>query len=274
MKVHHLNCGTIDPPATAQMVCHVLLVETDNGLVLVDTGFGSHDCADPARRLGPARHLIRPALHRDETAVRQVERLGFRRNDVRHIVVTHFDANHIGGLADFPEAQVHVTATEALAAMEPQSWDEKSRFRPIQWAHRPKIVKHNPDGEKWRGFAAAKELGEISEGIVLISMPGHTRGHACVAVDAGHRWVLHAGDAFFHCGTLDGESRVPRIVTTWEALIAFDRKRVHDNHARLTELYRRGDADLFIVCAHDPTLFQQAQATAQPPQGEAPCALS
>ncbi len=63
-------------------------------------------------------------------------------------------------------------------------------------------------------------------------------------------------------------------MTTWEALIAFDRKRVHDNHARLTELYRRGDADLFIVCAHDPTLFQQAQATAQPPQGEAPCALS
>jgi glyoxylase-like metal-dependent hydrolase (beta-lactamase superfamily II) len=206
VKVHHLNCGTMDPPATAQMVYHVLLVETDNGLVLVDTGFGSHDCADPARRLGPARHLIRPALHRDETAVRQVERLGFRREDVRHIVVTHFDADHIGGLADFPEAQVHVTATEALAAIQPQSWDEKSRFRRVQWAHRPKIVKHSPDGEQWWGFAAAKELGEISEGIVLISMPGHTRGHACVAVDAGHRWVLHSGDAFFHCGTIDGES--------------------------------------------------------------------
>ena len=26
---------------------------------------------------------------------------------------------------------------------------------------------------------------------LLISLPGHTRGHACVAVDAGHRWVLH-----------------------------------------------------------------------------------
>jgi glyoxylase-like metal-dependent hydrolase (beta-lactamase superfamily II) len=112
------------------------------------------------------------------------------------------------------------------------------------------------------GFAAAKELGEISQGIVLISMPGHTRGHACVAVDAGHRWVLHSGDAFFHCGTIDGESRVPRIVTTWESLIAFDRKRVHDNHARLTELHRRGDADLVIICAHDRTLFQRAEATA------------
>ncbi len=93
-------------------------------------------------------------------------------------------------------------------------------------------------------------------------MPGHTRGHACVAVDTGHRWVLHAGDAFFHHGTLDGESRVPRIVTTWESLIAFDRKRVHENHSRLTELYSRGDADLLIVCAHDSTLFERALATA------------
>ena len=262
MKVHHLNCGTMDPPATAQMVCHVLLVETDNGLVLVDTGFGSHDCAEPKRRLGPARYLIRPALHRGETAVAQVERLGYRPDDVRHIVITHFDADHIGGLADFPEAQVHVTATEAVAAMQRQSWDEKMRFRPVQWAHGPNIVKHKPDGDSWRGFAAAKELTEISEGIVLISMPGHTRGHACVAVDAGHRWVLHAGDAFFHQGTLDGESRVPRIVTTWESLVAFDRKRVRENHSRLTELYGRGESDLLIVCAHDPTLFERALATA------------
>ena len=26
---------------------------------------------------------------------------------------------------------------------------------------------------------------------VMIALPGHTRGHACVAVDAGHRWLLH-----------------------------------------------------------------------------------
>ena len=46
MKVHHLNCGTMNPPATASVVCHLLLVETDSGLVLVDTGFGSHAAGD------------------------------------------------------------------------------------------------------------------------------------------------------------------------------------------------------------------------------------
>ena len=40
MKVHHLNCGTMHPYGVPTIVCHVLLVETDNGLVLVDTGYG------------------------------------------------------------------------------------------------------------------------------------------------------------------------------------------------------------------------------------------
>lgn len=52
MKVHHLNCGTMRVP-TAPVVCHVLLIETGNGLVLVDSGYGLDDIADPARRLGP-----------------------------------------------------------------------------------------------------------------------------------------------------------------------------------------------------------------------------
>ena len=110
MKVHHLNCGTMRTPG-APVICHVMAIETDNGLVLVDSGFGLQDCADPAR-IGPARRLLRPALDVEETAAHQVERLGFRRDDVRHIVTTHFDIDHIGGIADFPDAQIHVTAAE------------------------------------------------------------------------------------------------------------------------------------------------------------------
>ena len=119
MKVHHLNCGTMNPPATAPVICHVLLVETDNGLVLIDAGFGSHDCADPAGRIGPLRHLLRPVFSREETAAHHVEQLGFRRDDVRHMVVTHLDLDHIGGLSDFPHAQVHVTAARRSARSPP-----------------------------------------------------------------------------------------------------------------------------------------------------------
>ncbi len=246
----------IDP-----LVCHVLLVESGSGLVLVDAGFGSLDCENPARFGHIRRHLIRPVFDPAETALRQVERLGFERSDVRHIIVTHFDADHIGGIADFPQAQIHVTATEALGAMRPRSYHDRIRFRPVQWAHGPRIIKHDVDGEAWRGFAAAKELSEISPGFALVSLPGHTQGHACVAVDAGHRWVLHCGDAFYHHGTIEGTPRVPSLTARLEKMIAFDKKKVTDNHARLAELHRRQDPDLMIVCAHDPTLYKRAQAT-------------
>lgn len=262
VKVHHLNCGTMYPLRTLEVVNHVLLVETDNGLVLVDSGFGSHDCDDPPRRVGPMRRIIRPVFDHGEAAVRQVQRLGFNRDDVRHIVVTHFDADHIGGISDFPRAQIHVTSAEAFGAMRPPSRGERFRFRPIQWSHNPPIVEHDTNGEKWRGFAAAKELDVISPGIALVSLPGHTRGHACVAVDAGHRWLLHAGDAFFHYSTIDGSSEMPLLLNTFEKLVAFDRKQVQDNHARLMELHQRQEPDLFIFCAHDPTLYESAKASA------------
>jgi glyoxylase-like metal-dependent hydrolase (beta-lactamase superfamily II) len=259
VKVHHLNCGSMESPG-ASVICHVLLVETDHGLVLVDSGFGLADCADP-RRIGPSRHLLRPHFDVAETAVRQVEALGFHREDVRHVITTHFDIDHIGGIADFPEAQIHVTAAEALGAMRAPTRRERFRFQPAQWAHGPKVVEHEPNGERWRGFAAAKELDAISPGIVLVSLPGHTRGHACVAVDAGHRWVLHCGDSFYYEGTLDGVSPVPLSIKLSETLIAFDRKVVRHNHARLIELYSRREPDLLMVSAHDPKLLADALAT-------------
>ena len=138
----------------------------------------------------------------------------------------------------------------------------KIRYRAAQWAHAPHIVEHEPDGEKWRGFAAAKELDEVSPGIALIALPGHTRGHACVAVDAGHRWILHCGDAFYHWATLDGRSRVPRVLTAMESTIAWDLKKVRNNHDRIAELHQRQDPDLLVVNSHDPTLYERARDSA------------
>jgi glyoxylase-like metal-dependent hydrolase (beta-lactamase superfamily II) len=187
MRVHHLNCGTMRPPLAPALVAHVLLVETDRaGLVLVDTGYGLGDIADPARRLGPGRHLIRPVLDPAETALRQVEALGFTAEDVRHIVLTHFDSDHAGGLSDFPHAAVHVTTAEARAAHDRTTRKERARYAPAQVAHGPHLVEHSPlAGEAWRGFPAARELTEVAPGIVLVGLPGHSRGHAAVAVVRG-----------------------------------------------------------------------------------------
>ncbi|WP_110183036.1 MBL fold metallo-hydrolase [Nocardioides solisilvae] len=256
MRVHHLNCGSMRA-GRHPLVAHVLLLETDAaGLVLVDTGFGLADVADPARRLGATRHLLRPALDPQETAYRQVEALGLDPADVRHVVLTHFDLDHVGGISDFPDARVHVTAEEAQGAVHDPRGRERTRYRPAQWAHGPHLVEHPRTGEGWRGFEAARELTEIASGVVLVPMPGHSRGHAAVAVETDEGWLLHAGDAFFHRGTLDG-SRVPRTLSVAEVALAWDRPQVRANHARLAELAAGGEPDLEIVCAHDPVLLER-----------------
>ena len=71
--------------------------------MLIDTGFGMQDMERPYARLSPLFiHLNRIQFDRRATALRQVERLGFSRRDVRHIVLTHLDFDHAGGLEDFP----------------------------------------------------------------------------------------------------------------------------------------------------------------------------
>lgn len=115
MKVHHFNCGTMP----LGLVSHCLLIETPSSLVLVDTGFGLDCVRAPDEILGVGGRILRPVLDENETALRQVEGLGFDATDVRHIVLTHMDLDHAGGLADFPWATVHVHGPEFRAAMKP-----------------------------------------------------------------------------------------------------------------------------------------------------------
>lgn len=266
MRIHHLSCGTMCPfggrwvngtePVwrPGHIVCHVLLVETErSGLVLVDTGMGLADIADPARRLG--RFFLaatRPVLRDSETAVRQVEALGFSRDDVRHIVLTHMDVDHAGGLADFPRATVHVLAAEHAAATGPRMAD-RLRYRPIQWAHAPKFETYEPTGERWKGFACVRELRGLPPEMLLVPLTGHSRGHAGVAIDAGARWLLHAGDAYFYAGQMNPERPFcTPLLALFQDRVASDRRAMRANQERLRELARDHE-DVHVFSAHDPS---------------------
>ena len=174
-------------------------------------------------------------------------------------MITHFDLDHIGGLADFPDARVHATSAEVQGAVTSPSRRERLRYRAVQWAHHPQIVEHGADGETWRGFAAAKQLDEIAPGIVLIPLPGHSRGHAAVAVDAGDGWILHCGDAFYNRGTVDGRTKVPGMLKAQEMLTCFNRAQLRDNQSRLAELYQRTEPGLTMICSHDSVMYERSR---------------
>src|SRR6185312_16213946 len=124
--VHHLNCATMCPIAgwlmgakgwRGLMVAHCLLVETErDGLVLVDSGFGTRDLEGKTGLPRMFKSLVGPTLDPAEPAIAQVVALGFKPEDVRHVVVTHLDLDHAGGIADFPHAKVHLHQREHIAA--------------------------------------------------------------------------------------------------------------------------------------------------------------
>src|SRR5690242_8413555 len=116
MRIHHLDCCPMRPLGGALMdgvsrglfgrlTAHCLVVETDHdGLVLVDTGIGLRDMARPYPRLPWWNAaLLRIVFDADYTMIRQLRRLGYGPRDVRHIIMTHLDFDHAGGLIDFPE---------------------------------------------------------------------------------------------------------------------------------------------------------------------------
>lgn len=246
--IHHLNCGTFRPYAAPRMVTHCLLVERDEGLLLVDTGFGSDDLTDP-RRLGqPFRAISRPVLDPHETAASRIRALGHDPADVTDIVLTHMDLDHVGGIADFPEARVHVHAHELDAARHPRL-KERGRYLPGQWAHGPTWVPHRDGGDNWFGFRSVAALGDD---VVLVPLPGHSRGHQGVAVarpEGG--WLFHAGDSYFSAGDKRRPRQCPRTLRIYQNALAADNRQRRANLERVQELHAAHRDEVTVFCAHD-----------------------
>ena len=258
MKIHHLNCGSMrqldatypgQPPAPA--VNHCLLVETDRaGLVLVETGLGSADVRDPAGTLGADWvEMAQPVLAEEETAIRQVTALGYQPQDVRHVIVTHLDVDHCGGLPDFPHATVHVLAAE-LAAATAQA--PSFRYRPAHWAHGPNWVTYQPErGEDWFGFDSIQPTGLPPE-IRMVPLGGHTDGHTGIAVRDGDRWLLHCGDAYYYHRELDAAPEPHPVLDVVQNRSETHRDLRLGTQARLRELVRRHGDQVSVFSAHDP----------------------
>jgi len=191
MTIHFLNCGTMRPyfPRVENGVT-CFLIETNQGPVLVDTGFGTHDFLTPTRSMKVFLNLMRSPRNVNETALHQLRRLGYKREDVKHIIQTHLHIDHAGGLPDFPHTQVHVLKAEHDHIISHRSWE----YHPGHWAHNPNWVLNETRDGKWYDFDALQLEGFEPE-IWLVPLIGHTPGHTAVAIKQEQAWVVHGGDA-------------------------------------------------------------------------------
>ena len=286
MRVHYLRCGTDCPLGGAlfdgfskgpfgAIPCAAQLVETSEGLVLIDTGYGTQDVRDPHPRLSVFfRALLNIRFRMRETAIEQVRALGYSPSDVRHIVLTHLDFDHAGGIEDFPGARVHVMEAEKeVAERKRRGFIARRRYRPVQWDDVREWRTYREGGERWFGFEAVRQLDGLPPEILMVPMPGHTWGHAGVAIDTGEGWVLNAGDAYFYRRELDADRRrcTPGL-RFYQRLMDTNREQRFANQERLREL-KHGESGVTIFCSHDEkelAALQGGQHSHAPPKPRRP----
>ncbi len=272
MRVHHLNCGTmwirfgvaivgngslLQPSHT---ILHVILAETDDGLLLIDTGFGTRDFTNPTRLNNLLMRMAGSTRDLNETAFYQVQALGYDPGDVRHIVVTHMHFDHVGGLPDFPDATVHIFRTEYDHLINPQDVYERYIYRREHWDHNPRWKVHDLVDETWFGLPATPAFDLGNTAFHFIPLPGHSAGMSAVALRTPDGWLMHCGDAYAFHGEVDLDN--PRLPPDYVILKLMRNSnkvfRSMGRHTpRLRQLLREHGDEIKMMCSHDPVELQK-----------------
>jgi N-acyl homoserine lactone hydrolase len=200
------------------------LIVTDDGTnVLVDTGM-------PERYIGNSSLIpqkansMRAVMEARHTARHQLSLLGLRPEDIDCVIATHFDWDHAGANADFPDATFYVQRVHLEAARA-----DPERFWPELWDI-PGLH-----------YVAVEGDAEPLPGIRLLETGGHVPGHQSVVVRLPQTGlVILAIDAIKSQHQLDDG--------TWEAA-AYAKAR-HSGE-RLATLSREAGKGSLLIFGHD-----------------------
>lgn len=251
IRIEHANFGWLHKPPLPPASCHCLVieslvVETTTGVVLIDTGIGMHDIADPERRIGAS--AIDAAGFKflpDVTAIRQLQARGIAASSVTDIVLTHCDSDHVGGLSDFPDARIHV------ALEEKDNLDSGNpRYTPHQFSHGPNWQTYAENDCDLLGLPARHIKTSVGVDIRLVPLFGHTNGHCGVAIHNNDSWTLHVGDAYYLRDELKNENHPINELAT---LRADNDELRRETLGRLRQLVEHADVDLTYFGYHDIT---------------------
>lgn len=226
------------------------LIESAGRRILWDTGYAPHffTQATGIYRLYAA---VTPVHLEDaESLDVQLHGAGIPKESIDTVVLSHFHADHVAGVVDFPQA--------ALLASQ-DAWDSiegVTGLKALLRAHIPGLVPeqamsraqvlecvpHVVLPEELRPF----ERGwEIAPDVIGVELPGHARGHigAFVRTDAG--WELLASDAAWDpiaYKSLRGPSALA-------FLIQDDKKEYFETLRKLQALHQKG---IPIHLSHEP----------------------
>ncbi len=237
---------------------NVYAIEHVDGLVLFDTGMDRALLTDPAYpdRITAFfnRHIFRWHVGSEDTLSAQLERAGYAVADVRKVVISHLHADHVGGIAEIPQAELYAAAAGLAYMRGPDHPERHFVFRDhiempgANWRDIPFAPTDDP---ALAPFTEACDLmGDGS--LVVLPTPGHLEGSVSMLVRRGERPpLLLIGD-----------------LTYAEALLQRDQFPAIGNRAQLRQSFAKVRAlkarlpDLVILPAHDSSAAEKLRDAA------------
>jgi glyoxylase-like metal-dependent hydrolase (beta-lactamase superfamily II) len=243
-------------PATFGLIEHPQL-----GCILFDTGYTEYFHTEAKTFPGNIYALVTPVyLKQDETAKSRLEKRGLAAEDVKYIIISHFHADHVAGLKDFPNATFLYFSScyEAVKNKTGFSALRKGFLQgllPVQIEGRSQYLENFPKVDISKQFYPFQAGYALSSDLALIAveLPGHACGQAglIVQVDPENIFFLVA-DA---CWLTESYKQLkpPHPITN---LIFSDAGAYQDTLKKLHDLNRKNPL-IEIIPSHCPVMQQK-----------------
>lgn len=234
MRLLAFHCGgeiVADPSTGARSTAPYFFyaVEHPAGVVLFDSGCHPRLINDPLGHLGPvAASEVELVLAAGDDAASKLRTAGISPDRVAHVVQSHLHFDHCGGLALFPDAEVHVQQAELDLIADPPA-QQLTIYAPRDYEHAPRWVAHDGDADLF---------GDGT--LVMVPTPGHTAGHQSLLVRLGGRAIILAADAAYRPSQFE-ERTLSSVYTDAAAMLA--------SYERLEAM--RAEESAAIVFTHD-----------------------
>lgn len=236
----------VDFPALVGLIEH-----PRRGLVLYDTGYSRH-FHEATRRFPEClyRWITPVSLPPEEELLNQLEERGIRPRDIGTVIISHFHADHVAGLKDFPQARFIATRKER------DRRERTGRLRRLRKAYLRALLPDDFDARlvhaeeqpelalppEWHPFLTARDLFQDGS-LCGIDLPGHVASQLGVAFETEEDGrVFLVGDA---CWKIEGlEANRP---PSWLAYPLFDDAAAYDEtFAKLVCLHASPGSPLII----------------------------
>ncbi|WP_168122857.1 MBL fold metallo-hydrolase [Paenibacillus sp. HB172176] len=234
-----LRGGSVKPvPFPAGFAC---IRHPEHGYMLFDTGYSARFFEETRRLPDYLYRLVTPVTFREEdSAVHQLRRQGIHAEDIRYVVLSHFHADHIAGLRDFPGAKLickreAYVAVHKLGSFAAVKAGYLRGLLPTDFEQRSSYVEETSMRRLPEGFPFPTGYDLLGDGsIIAIDVPGHAAGQIGLWLLTGEGELFLCADAAWSSRAI-AENRRPHPAA---GLIMNDRRSYGDSFERLLRLHK------------------------------------